>query len=337
MQAAKYDTVDLFKFIGSIFIFLMHLNMFGDSSMLRFSWELLARWAVPFFFIVSAFFLFSKEVDNNIDKQTLKKYLKRLSILYLAWFIINTPSIVYLRLIRPGTGKIDTWISFIKGALLSSTFTGSWFLLSSAFSAGLLYLLSKRYCTKTCLFISFVPLLLCILSSAYGGLLPESVSTVLRWLNFPLNLFGGLFYFSLGKLIYEKKEMIFKVPSVLILFITILSFVFYFVEIQLTTRLKRYHSSDFAFALVPLSVSIALFCITIRSQIPISRYLRNMSTIIYCAQGNVLCAVSLISKCIGVTSFYYRGLLGIVMMIFIIFIILFAQKRRKPEFILYLT
>ncbi len=114
MQTAKYGTVDLFKFIGSIFIFLMHLNMFGDSSTLRFSWELLARWAVPFFFIVSSFFLFSKEVDNNIDKQTLKKYLKRMFIRYLAWFIFNLPSLVYLSLIRPAIGLPGTWISFIK-------------------------------------------------------------------------------------------------------------------------------------------------------------------------------------------------------------------------------
>lgn len=337
MQTAKYDTVDLFKFIGSIFIFLMHLNMFGDSSTLRFSWELLARWAVPFFFIVSSFFLFSKEVDNIIDKQTLNKYLKRLFILYLAWFIFNFPSVVYLRLIRPGISQSDTWVSFIKGALLSSTFAGSWYLLSSAFSAVLLYLLSKRFSTRTCILISAVPLILCMLSSAYGGLLPESVSRVLRWLNFPLNIFGGVFYFSLGKLLFEKRETFLKAPLWAFILLAIVSFDLYSLEIKSTIRLKINQSSDFAFALLPLAVSIALFCLKAKSQIPNSDSLRKMSTIIYCAQGNVLCAVSFIGKYFGVSSFYYRGLIGIAIMAILVTLILYSQKYKKPAFVKYLT
>ena len=337
MQAAKYDTVDLFKFIGSIFILLMHLNMFGDSSTLRFSWELLARWAVPFLFIISSFFLFSKEVDNNIDKQTLKKYLKRLSVLYLAWFIFNIPSIVYLWLIRPGIGQPGTWISFIKSAFLSSTFAGSWYLLSSAFSAFLLYLLSKKFSTWTCLLISAIPLLLCILTSAYGRLLPESVSSVLKWLNFPLNIFGGVFYFSLGKLIFEKKEYLLKAPLWVFILIAIVTFALYYIEIKSTISLNINQSSDFAFALLPLAVSITLFCLKAKSQIPNSEYLRKMSTIIYCAQGNVLCAVSFIGKQFGVSSFYYRGLLGIAIMAILVTLILLSQKYQKPRFVKYLT
>ena len=337
MRAAKYDTVDLFKFIGSIFILLMHLNMFGDSSTLRFSWELLARWAVPFFFVVSSFFLFSKEVDNNIDKQTLKKYLKRMFVLYLAWFIFNIPSIVYLRLIRPGLIQPDTWISFFKGALLSSTFAGSWYLLSSAFSAVLLYLLSKKYSTRTSLFVSAIPLLLCILTSAYGGLLPESVSRILKWLNFPLNIFGGLFYFSLGKLLYEKKESLLKAPLWVFILTAAVSVVLYFIEIKSTISMKIYHSSDFAFAILPLAVSITLFCLKAKRQVPNSESLRKMSTIIYCAQGNVLCAVSFIGKHLGMSSFYYRGLLGIAIMAILVTLILLSQKYQKPRFVKYLT
>ena len=166
MRSKSYNTVDLAKFIGSLMIFMLHLDIFRDSATLRYPFELLSRWAVPFFFVISSFLLFSKEDPNshNIDKQTLSKYTKRIAILYATWFIVNLPSTIYLELLRPGIGKIETWISFVKGALLSMTFAGSWYLLSSIFSAFLLFEMSKKFSTRKSILISIIPFALCLLT-----------------------------------------------------------------------------------------------------------------------------------------------------------------------------
>lgn len=338
MGKKKYDLVDLFKFIGSILIFLMHLRLFGDSASFQFYWELLARWAVPFFFIVSSYFLFSKEDPQNhtIRKESLIKYLERIAVLYTAWFITNIPSIIYLRLIRPGIGKVETWLSFIKGALLSSTFTGSWYLLSSFFSAFILYLISKRFNTKQCILISVTPHLLCILSSAYGGLLPSSITIILKWLLFPLNIFGGLFYFSIGKYLYEKKDyMLNPQPSILCSF-AMISLVLFIIEITTTIKLGIYSSSDYSFAVLPLALFIAIICFQSQKHITHSLLFRKMSTIIYCAQGNVLCAVSILGNCLDINSFFIKGLIGVILMSFIVIALLYAEKRKELKSVKYL-
>lgn len=337
-QRRNYDTVDLFKFIGSIFIFLMHIKILGDSQPLSFVLELLSRWAVPFFFIISSFFLFRKEGDNcNIDKQSLNKYIKRVLSLYIAWFIINLPSIIYLRLIRPGIAQLSTWIAFVKGSILSSSFTGSWYLLSSIVSAFLLFLLSKRFKTITCFFIAIIPHTLCLLTSAYGGLLSDKMAGALTWLCFPLNIFSSLLYFSLGKIIYEKKEVFLKAQLSVLGLLTVLFTVLYFIEIKLTINKGIYLSSDYALSIIPLAFFLSLFCLKSTLKVQHAKRFRTISTIVYCAQSNVLWAVPFICKCLGITHFYVRGILGLFIMTLIVAIIIFAQRTHKSRFLESLT
>ena len=338
MSSENYNTVDLFKFIGSLMIFMLHLDIFRDSATLRYPFELLSRWAVPFFFVISSFFLFSKEDPNshNIDKLTLIKYIKRIAILYAAWFIVNLPSTIYLELLRPGIGKIETWISFVKNALLSMTFAGSWYLLSSIFSAFLLFEMSKKFSTQKSILISIIPFALCLLTSAYSGLLHAGIFNVLRWLRFPLNIFGGVMYFSIGKYLYENKDRLLKHSSFLYLGLVVLFMALYLVEIRFTHIVGVYRVSDFAICLLPLSFVIAVLSIKARLNIQHSKGLRKISTIVYCAQGNILCAASA-AKFIGIDSFFLKGLIGFILMFLCVGLILYLQKVQTIKFVYYLT
>ena len=338
MLKDNYNTVDLLKFLGSLLIFMLHLNIFGDFTTLRLPFELLARWVVPFFFIVSSFFLFKKEEpnSNSIDNQTLIKYIKRIAILYAAWFIVNLPSTIYLQLIRPGIGQIETWLSFIKTTLLSTTFAGSWYLLSSMFSAYMLYIMSKRFNTRSCILISIIPFVLCLLSSAYGGLLPVGVFNLLRWLRFPLNIFGGLLYFSVGKYLYENKEKLLKRSSFFYIGLAVLFLALYIIEIKITIKAGVYKFSDFALCLLPLSFIIAILGIKGQIKIQHPKVLREVSTIVYCAQGNILCAVSA-AKYIGVTTYLQKGLIGFILMLLTVGAIFYLQKVHKIQWVGLLT
>ena len=333
---ANNDTIDLFKFFGSIFLFLMHLSIFADSEKFQFTWELFSRWAVPFFFIASSFFLFRKEVNGNINRQTLLRYVKRIAILYLAWFLFNIPSTFWLRL-RPGTGNLQTWLIFFKNTLLSSSFLGSWYLLSSIFSAVVLYLLSINHSTRTCLLLTATAYVISLLTSCYGGLLPQSIAKVTSWLCFPLNIFGGLLFFAIGKWLYECQEMLLKHNSLIFLLLVLVSFAMYVTETTFSERWGVFRSTDFAIGTVPLAASLFLFCLKSSYSIPYSIILRKSSTVIYCAQGNIICAAAMAAKCIGITSNLLRGVIGIAFMALLIALILYAQKRQCPKWAKHLT
>ena len=207
-RGQSYDCIDLAKFIGSVLIFSMHCNALGDIEFGSFVLEIAARWGVPFFFISSSYFLLRKGENGNITETQLKNYILRIGRLYLIWFIYNLPNIFAVRLYSKDLTSVRVWLHFVKNSMLSSTFTASWFLGSSLFSAWFVYTLGKKMSTKALLGISFVLYLPCIFSSVYYGLTPRRIIDVLSFICFPLNIFNGCIYFAVGKYICENEKRI---------------------------------------------------------------------------------------------------------------------------------
>lgn len=328
--------IDLVKFIASIMIFALQCKAFADLGRFSFSWELLTRWGVPYFFIASSYFLFSR-CDNSNSTKIVKKYILRIALLYFVWFIFNIPNIYIKRLYSQNLLSINTWLIFIKRSLLSSTFTGSWYLVSCMFCAFLICFLSKHFSTRTIVCFSSVIQILCILSSTYVGILPYGIQKGLNILCFPLNCFGGMFYFSIGKWIAENREIVLKKNRIVSLIILLCSYLLYFLEIHLTKRTGLYHMSDQAFSLIP--VSFCLFIITLQSSIKLknAKNLRKISTIIYCAQGNVLVFAMNLRDVYHVESSLLRFLYSCIVMTMIIAIILLLQRSNRCKWIRYFT
>lgn len=330
-------SIDVAKFIGSVLIFAMHCNVLENNANASLALEILSRWGVPFFFISSSYFLFSKGTEGNITKEHLRRYVFRVGMLYVLWGIFNLPSIYVMRLYQNDVARAGTWLEFIKNSILSSTFTGSWYLLSSIFSAWLVFSLSKRFKTKTLLIITSIPYVLCALSSVYYGVLPSQVSSILSFLCFPLNVFNGCFYFSIGKMISEKESELTRffthTRSVL------LSLVFYLVyalELAMAKHFNVFGSTDVAFSTVALSSALFFFCIQVKKDMKCSLLLRKLSTIIYCCQGNVLIFNSLCKLLLGGHSIL-AFILSCLVVAAICIIALSLQKRTHWKWAKYLT
>ena len=332
-----FDAIDLTKFIGSVLVFSMHCGALNDFRNEGFILEVIARWSVPFFFICSSYFLFKKSVNGVMEKTVIQHYLIRIASLYAIWLLVNTPNILFTRLYSKDLSKASTWLIFIKNSLLSSSYTGSWYLTSSIFSAFTVYMLYKNYKTKTVLLITFVVYLFCIFSSAYHGLIPTSIAAVLDFLCFPLNIFNGGIYFAIGKYIYENEEKLiyyFSTTKCLIFF-----FVFYamvFIEVLCAKYLDVLGMTDVTFSIIGVSFFLFLFCIQIRINIKNAVLLRKISTIIYCSQGNVLLVNGGLRKFLGLSSIV-AWLLSAVVVAFICALVLFLQKRNRWEWTKYLT
>lgn len=333
-RPAGNDTIDLLKFLGSIMIFTMHISAFRDCGQLVFVWELLSRWAVPFFFVTSAYFLFSKGENGNITRAHLGKYIKRIAALYALWLLINLPSVFYSRLYTPGIQELKTWLLFFRSAFLSSTFTGSWYLMSCIFSAFFVYVLSKKLRNGTVLAVTFLLQTVCILTSVYSGFVPESIGKALDLVSFPLNIFGGVFYFALGKFLFEKQNLFKRLRAGDCLFLALLFYGVYIVEIYFAKSCGVYRCSDQAFSLLPL---LLLACQKSALHLRSPKTLRKMSTVIYCCQGNILLFVPMVLKQYGVTASLTVFAVGALCAVGMILIVFALQKCKKCKFAGYLT
>ena len=330
-------SIDLAKFIASVLIFAMHCKVLSDYKYVGFILQLLSRWGVPFFFICSAYFLFSKIIAGNITRDTMQAYLFRIFTLYIVWLVYNIPSVIYHRLWAKDLSAISTWLIFLKNSVLSSTFIGSWYLASSIFSAWFVFLLSKKLPTKTVMGITSIFYLLCVFTSAYYGVLPTNISKTLKFLCFPLNIFNGCFYFSLGKLIVEnKKSILEKCDKKRALIGFIISYLLFIVEIGSTKYFKVYGSTDVAFSTVLMSVSLFLLCLQTNIRINNSLLLRKLSIIVYCSQGNVLLVNGFCKKILK-TSSIVAFLISSVIIAIICVVVLYIQKNKQWRWTKYLT
>lgn len=331
------DAIDIAKFFASVLIFAMHCGVLYDYNTISSIPELLARWGVPFFFICSAYFLFRKGQDGKIEKRTINLYIKRISSLYAVWLVYNIPNVVYMRLYSKDLSALSTWLFFFKNSILSSTFTGSWYLASSVFSAWFVYTLSKKLQTKSIMGITFIPYLLCVLTSAYKGLLPADIAKILDFFCFPLNIFNGCFYFALGKYICENQQTILKKCNTRCALICSIAFYLLFIlELFITKRLNICSGTDLAFSTVLLAASIFLFCLQIDIKIKNGLLLRKLSTIIYCSQGNVLLVNNVLKNTLKLSSID-AFLISSFVIAAICAVTLLIQKNKNWKWSRYLT
>lgn len=338
MTARKtFGTIDIAKFVASILIFSMHCGALNDYEYAGFILQLLSRWGVPFFFICSSYFLFSKSVNGKLDKSTIYAYIYRIATLYFIWFIYNLPNVIHQRLYHKDLSALSTWLICVKESLLYETFTGSWFLMSSIFSAWFVNLLSKKFPTFKIMLMTLPLYLICVTSSAYHGLLPTNIARIFDFLCFPLNIFTGCFYFALGKFIYENESKI-KVfisqKKAIILFFVF--YIFFAAEIIIAKHLDIYGSTDAAISTVFIAFFLFLFCIQTTAKIKNGLLLRKLSTIIYCCQGNVLLVNIVCQGWLGFSS-VLAYLICVLIVAVIAILVLYIQKKWPWRWVRYLT
>lgn len=337
-RSKQYDMVDFVKFVGSIMIFTMHGKAFGDNKYLLFIFELLTRWAVPFFFIISSYFLEKKIMEKQDDRaDIIRHYCKRLFGLYMVWLLINLPSIIESRLIGKDLSSFITWLIFLKNSVLSSTFKGSWYLVSSIFSAYLIYWIFRNMSVKRIVLITLPIGFLCVITSIYSGLLPDKIKIILcNILCFPLNLFCGVFYFAIGKYLYKHSLLFFKSREKKF-FLVLVSYILFIGEVGLA-KIKGYLGmTDVSFLLVPIAVLITDLSLNSKIYITSHKKLRQLSTLIYCSQGNVFLITSIIAKKCKAMRCFTLFLISAVICVCICIIILLIDRNKKCKLLRRLT
>ena len=177
-----YPGVNCFKLAAALFVIMIH-----TSPLTSFSAEadfvltrILARTAVPFFFMVTGFFVLPKALG---DTARGLHYLRRIGLIYLASVLLYFPVNLYAGHFRGvGVG------GFLKMLLIDGTFYHLWYLPALLLGSALVWAGLKILPLKAVLGISVFLYLLGLPGDSYYGFLKDG--SVLR------QLYDGFFHIS---------------------------------------------------------------------------------------------------------------------------------------------
>lgn len=199
-------TIDLCKYVMIAMVVAIHTRLtiqVGQCNLL-FPW---LRVAVPMFFIISGYFLFSKVDQSDKPRMALRHFVSRMSILYLFWFCVLLPVTLRMYSSEWFSGNVlDGGLNFLKHLFFGSTFRASWFISASIIAAVIIFWIGKILATPLILVaVSFVYFAVC-LDSSYMPFLAKSdfcLAVHKGWrsvFGVPYNSFPvAVFWMSIGK------------------------------------------------------------------------------------------------------------------------------------------
>jgi len=171
IENRKYNMINIMRLVCALLVIVIHtmaFAQFGDTAKYITS-DVIARIAVPFFFITSGFFLYSK--INS--KGYIKKYTKKLVILYLIITALNIvilfPRIVYL--ISMSSSPVEIVTLFIK-ALFVNGFSGAlWYFPALILSTIFVYIFVKKDWIKALIGFSILFFAIGLMGDSYQNLI----------------------------------------------------------------------------------------------------------------------------------------------------------------------
>ncbi len=293
---AKYD---ILKLCLSFFIVAIHTNLW---PMALYPW---LRVAVPVFFILSGYFLFSKlnTQPRENHKAIMRSFVLRNVRLYVFWFLICLPVTVILRWSEYTSGTVLQGIwRFVRKLLFGSTFMASWYISACVIGSLILYYLSSKMKPWAVFFLSLLAFTVVTLFSSYlpffpqDSLLVRSLTSFSYTVSIPTGTFlAAMLWLFLGKSFAEKKI---QFPAMWVsVLLLILSCAALYLEWRIIFEKSGAGRNDSYFMLFP--VCLCLFnCLqklpplTLRNSIHIRRF----STVIYAMHYSVATVINSVVK-----------------------------------------
>lgn len=256
----QYYCVDLCRFICSLLVVSIHVEPLRSySKLVNFGVvNCLARIAVPFFFVVSGYFLFLKTSYINFDSQIPLKYVKRILKLYIIWTGIYSPLMVY-SILKSEQGIIFGLVDWIRRIIFMGGYKHLWYLNAMIISTLILtFLLSKKTKIKNILLIAMVLYCVGLLTQSYFVFLEplkqfEGVWSFLKLIQKIITtarngIFEGFLFMGIGML-FAYKPIVIKIKAAILGFIV--SIFLLFIEVMMVNYLEWAREKDLYICLVP--------------------------------------------------------------------------------------
>ncbi len=178
-------TIDAFRIIGAFCVVALHSPLGSLPNALALAIRLGSRWAVPFFFMVSGYFVAqklrtTKSLNISAATNNLLAILIVVNLFYCLFYVLDN---------NPATNIKLTFIGLIIGQ------SGHlWFIGSSILGLLVLQYLASRYSDKTLLLVALGVLLFILIGDGYSSLSSITIQyEVARYLtSIPFLLIGFL-------------------------------------------------------------------------------------------------------------------------------------------------
>ncbi len=282
-----YPMVDIAKFICAILVIGIHTEPFAFNFLFDKGFGLVTRLAVPFFFISSSYFLFTKWSSDH--KFSVKPYINRIVTTYFIWSLIYLPFKIF-SWIKSEVSLNNIVVSYIKDIFINGTYAHLWFLPSLIIGIVLVGLLLRFLEIKRILLISLIIFCIGIMFSTYlpvtkiilkGNI--DIIQSVINYIGTRNGLFYAFPYVALGAWLSINKSIIRKIAMrkwVIGFFVSMFSLgaesiiAIFFIHSQATILW---------FSVIPATIS--LFGICLKSQsikaIAVTAFLRKASILMY--------------------------------------------------------
>ena len=318
-KSNNFKAIDLAKFIFAILVVGIHASPLGNySEFANFIFvDIIAGLAVPFFFMASCYFFFSKLIFENgrIKKckenfARLKKYFVRILLLYVLW------SAVYLlwqipEWINTGWFSVGAFADYAKSALVSNSYYHLWYILSLLYVIPVMYFLLRFINTKFFVILMAVVYVFGVLFYTFGEqYAPEILVKI--WKFIPTTTVSFLLIMpSVTPCLFIDRIKLNKAHSLLIFVIFYILFIieslfFYFFT-------ERSANSQYAFMIVPAIFFLFLWLkgcnLNISSKT--SAMLRNTSSVVYFVHPMVINLFGLIMAREEINGILYFAIIAL--------------------------
>lgn len=247
--------VDVFKFICSILVVIIHVSPFKNSPwQIGFIFEnVIARLAVPFFFVCNGYFVFRKIDYNNIDFNKIKYTILKMIRLYFLWSIIYIPYFID-KYINSQNNEVNKFLKFFIDFLILGTTSHLWYLFAVCISFGIIYIFLRKKITIKYIFIfSLIFYMLGLVIDAYYEI-PNIFSSsqidfdlfIILNNNFPFSrngLFFALVFVCIGILLAwypiklsTQKSLIFLIGSLFLYSLEIVLMIYF----NISSKYEKY-------------------------------------------------------------------------------------------------
>ncbi|HEM6138158.1 TPA: acyltransferase family protein [Streptococcus suis] len=265
------DTIDLVKLLMAVGVVGIHSGLVGLKTF--------GRLGVPFFLITGSYFFFSKY--DFISNNYLKKYLKRIFLLYFSWQLLFTPLFI-MQFVEDlhGNHSISNVLFQLLEFVTYARHNGwgqSWYLLAVLYGLPVLIFLIKRLPIRVLSMLFIVTEFYFIFTQGYNMLLPSDTLIIS-----PLTTLRALPYLFLGYLLVLQNKKIKTVDNRKYTYIMILLlFLFIFENISIDRFFDGITNAEEIFLTMPTALVVFIWSITSKLKFKFALFFRNFSTFLY--------------------------------------------------------
>jgi surface polysaccharide O-acyltransferase-like enzyme len=250
---SRKNGIDLFRLIAAFFIMCIHTNYGALNPEYVDSLRLLSRWAVPFYFLATGFFLGDKIANINLDFNRIEK---NVSVLIS---ILIVSSVIYLPLDYIHGNSINSIATILTGSYFHLWFIGG--LLIGYIFIWYLFYIQK---IKVLPYISIFIMLSALLTDSYDQFFNLS-------LDFSLSaLLLAIPFMHIGIIISKKDTS--TISNKLLIALVLIGLFIQFIEAELFLKLFDYEKYTHQLLLGTIITAIPLFILSSKINLKENRF-----------------------------------------------------------------